>query len=283
MRQNRTVYSHYKHLIHLIPKVPPSVKENVGDEEEEELQREIEETTQETKASLEKILNLRFTTARQQHSSKFIKYKPSQQSASAAFSSGAKERIINILEMPADPLDPPKFKHKRLPKPSASASPPVPIMHSPPRPVTVKDQQDWKIPPCISNWINPKGYTIPLDKRLAADGRALHDVHINNNFAILSEALYLAEHMAREAVAIRSKLQKEILMKEKERKECKLRALAQKACSERTASAIAALDTSDMMRIHYEHASAYEKEDHLPKETMEGQRMLREKVREERR
>lgn len=108
--------------------------------------------------------------------------------------------------MPADPLDPPKFKHKRLPKPSASASPPVPIMHSPPRPVTVKDQQDWKIPPCISNWINPKGYTIPLDKRLAADGRALHDVHINNNYAILSEALYLAEHMAREAVAIRSKL-----------------------------------------------------------------------------
>lgn len=71
-------------------------------------------------------------------------------------------------------------------------------------------------------------------------------------------------------------------MKEKERKECKLRALAQKACSERTASAIAALDTSDMMRIHYEHASAYE-EDHLPKETMEEQRMLREKVREERR
>lgn len=49
MRQNQTVYSHYKHLI---PKVLLSVKENVGDEEEEELQREIEETTQETKASL---------------------------------------------------------------------------------------------------------------------------------------------------------------------------------------------------------------------------------------
>uniref|UniRef100_A0A7N2KLT6 SKI-interacting protein SKIP SNW domain-containing protein n=1 Tax=Quercus lobata TaxID=97700 RepID=A0A7N2KLT6_QUELO len=112
-----------------------SVKENVGDdeeEEEEELLREIEETTKETKASLQKILNRRFTTTRR-HSSKFIKYKPSQQSASAAFNSGAKERIINIFEMLADPLDPPKFKHKRLPKPSASASPPVPIMHSPPR------------------------------------------------------------------------------------------------------------------------------------------------------
>ena len=32
------------------------------------------------------------------------------------------------------------------------------------------------IPPCISNWKNNKGYTIPLDKRLAADGRGLQDV-----------------------------------------------------------------------------------------------------------
>ncbi|CAN1232343.1 SNW/SKI-interacting protein [Linum perenne] len=92
-----------------------------------------------------------------------------------------------MVEMPVDPLEPPKFKHKRIPR--ASGSPPVPVMHSPPRPVTVKDQQDWKIPPCISNWKNPKG----------------------------------------EAVAMRSKVQKEMMMKEKERKEQELRALAQKA------------------------------------------------------
>ena len=49
----------------------------------------------------------------------------------------------------------------------------MPQMHSPPRNITAKDQADWKIPPCISNWKNPKGYTIPLDKRLAADGRGL--------------------------------------------------------------------------------------------------------------
>lgn len=23
---------------------------------------------------------------------------------------------------------------------------------------TVKEQNDWKIPPCISNWKNPKGF-----------------------------------------------------------------------------------------------------------------------------
>ena len=59
--------------------------------------------------------------------------------------------------------------------------------------VSVKEQQEWKIPPCISNWKNVKGYTIPLDKRLAADGRGLQGVHINENFAKLAEALYIAD------------------------------------------------------------------------------------------
>ena len=38
-----------------------------------------------------------------------------------------------------------------------------------------------------------KGYTIPLDKRLAADGRGLQDPHINDKFAKLAEALYIAD------------------------------------------------------------------------------------------
>ncbi|PKX99695.1 hypothetical protein P168DRAFT_293965 [Aspergillus campestris IBT 28561] len=41
----------------------------------------------------------------------------------------------------------------------------------PPRKLTAEDQEAWKIPPPVSNWKNPKGYTVPLDKRLAADGR----------------------------------------------------------------------------------------------------------------
>ncbi|KAG2718369.1 hypothetical protein I3760_03G217000 [Carya illinoinensis] len=156
VRQNenakKIVYSQHKDLI-------PKVLKNDSEEQEvdEEIE-EIEETTQETKAALEKIVNVRLSAAqpknvpKQSSETKFIKYKPSQQSA--AFNSGAKERIISMMSMPVDPLEPPKFKHKRVPK--ASGSPPVPVMHSPPRPVTVKDQQDWKIPPCISNWKNPK-------------------------------------------------------------------------------------------------------------------------------
>ena len=65
--------------------------------------------------------------------------------------------------------------------------------------------QDWKIPPCISNWKNAKGYTIPLDKRLAADGRGLQEVQINDAFAKLAESLYVAESKARESVEMRQK------------------------------------------------------------------------------
>ena len=275
---SKIVYSQHKDIV---PKIV------VGDDriDADEMEKEIEETAQRTKAALEKIVNARLSAAQpknvqtQSSDSKFIKYQPSQQSS--VFNSGANERIIRMVEMPVDPLEPPKFKHKRVPR--ASGSPPVPIMHSPPRPVTVKDQQDWKIPPCISNWKNPKGYTIPLDKRLAADGRGLQEVQINDNFAKLSEALYVAEQKAREAVAMRSKVQRELMMKEKERKEQELRALAQRARSERTGIAPAPLSAPPMMDddddIQAERPQKPVKETRDERE----QRLEREKIREERR
>uniref|UniRef100_A0A5B7AD81 Putative SNW/SKI-interacting protein n=1 Tax=Davidia involucrata TaxID=16924 RepID=A0A5B7AD81_DAVIN len=284
---SKIVYSQHTDLV-------PKILKNEMEEEKDmdDVQKEIEETMQDTKAALEKIVNVRLSAAQpknvptQSSDSKFIKYKPSQQSA--AFNSGAKERIIRMVEMPVDPLEPPKFKHKRVPK--ASGSPPVPVMHSPPRPVTVKDQQDWKIPPCISNWKNPKGYTIPLDKRLAADGRGLQEVQINDNFAKLSEALYVAEQKAREAVAMRSKVQKEMMMKEKERKEQELRALAQKARSERTGAVPPAavsmpsdksmMDVDDM-RGDYGHVK--DKDVSRESKDEKEERLQREKIREERR
>ncbi|KAK4708299.1 hypothetical protein R3W88_029224 [Solanum pinnatisectum] len=106
-------------------------------------------------------------------------------------------------------------------------------MHSPPRPVTVKDQQDWKIPHCISNWKNPKGYTIPLDKRLAVDGSGgIEEVKINDNFPKLAETLYVATEKATEAIAMRSKVHREIILKEKEKKEMELQELVRKASAE---------------------------------------------------
>jgi hypothetical protein len=81
----------------------------------------------------------------------------------------SEQRIIRMVEAQVDPMEPAKFKTKRIPKGPPEA--PVPILHSPPRKLTAVDQNAWKIPPCVSNWKNSKGYTIPLDKRLAADGR----------------------------------------------------------------------------------------------------------------
>ena len=61
-----------------------------------------------------------------------------------------------MVEEQKDPMEPPKFKiNQKIPR--APASPPAPVMHSPPRKVTTKEQNDWKIPPCTSNWKNPKG------------------------------------------------------------------------------------------------------------------------------
>ena len=84
----------------------------------------------------------------------YIKYNPS-----GANTTG-EQKIIRMVEAQVDPMEPPKHKTKRAPR--GDASPPVPILHSPPRKLTVADQQAWKIPPCVSNWKNARGFTIPL-------------------------------------------------------------------------------------------------------------------------
>ncbi|CAB4318751.1 unnamed protein product [Prunus armeniaca] len=283
----KLVYSQHKDLV-------PKILKNEDEEMDDANEKEIEETTAETKAALEKIVNARLSTAqpkniaKQSTGSKIIKYTPSQKAA--AFNSGAKARIIRMAEMPVDPLEPPKFKHKRVPRPSGS--PPVPVMHSPPRPVTVKDLKDWKIPPCISIWKNQKGYTIPLDKRLASEGKVLQDLGglFLDNYAKLQEALYVADQKAREGIAMRKKVQEEMLTKEKEKKEQDLRILAQRARSERIGAAAPPSMPSNRTAMDNDARGDYErptsvKETDYPKETREERegRLKREKIREERR
>lgn len=209
-------------------------------EDAEQLQRPdaetIAETTEETRKALEKLTNQKIAAAmpvrhvEKSAPAQYIRYTPSQQGD--AFNSGAKQRIIRMVEAQVDPMEPPKFRiNKKIPR--GPPSPPAPVLHSPSRKVTVKEQKEWKIPPCISNWKNAKGYTIPLDKRLAADGRGLQQVHINEKFAKMSEALYIADRKAREAVEARAQLEKKLAQKEKEKKEDMLRMMAQRAREER--------------------------------------------------
>jgi len=133
-------------------------------EDADELQRPDEETvmetTEETRLALEKLTNQKITSALPvRHAQKagpaqYIRYTPSQQGDT--FNSGAKQRVIRMVEAQLDPMEPPKFRiNKKIPR--GPPSPPAPVLHSPSRKVTVKEQKEWKIPPCISNWKNAKG------------------------------------------------------------------------------------------------------------------------------
>jgi SNW domain-containing protein 1 len=158
----------------------------------------------------------------------FVRFTPTAQMGESHVN---KTRILKIQKKQIDPMEPPKFKHKRIPR--GPPSPPPPVLHSPPRKLTAEDQELWKIPPPISNWKNPKGYTVPLDKRLAADGRGLQDITINDKFSQFSEALGAADRHAREEVKQRALMQQRLAEKEKLQKEEHLRKLAQQARDER--------------------------------------------------
>ena len=148
-----------------------------------------------------------------------------------SYNPAAKQRVIKMVEAQIDPLEPPKHKHTKAPR--GPPSPPVPVLHSPPRKITVADQQAWKIPPCVSNWKNARGFIIPLDKRIAADGRNLQEVTINNKFATVSEALFIAERKATEDLKMRNDIRKKMALKEKEEREEALREMANRARMER--------------------------------------------------
>lgn len=192
----------------------------------------IKETADRTRLALEAITQGKIKSSQPNHvpktggESSFIRYTPGQQGGD-----GNKQRIIKMSSVQEDPLEPPKWKFKKIPK--GPPSPPPPVLRSPPRKVTAKEQAEWNIPPCISNWKNNKGFTIALDKRLAADGRGLQDNHINDGFATFSEALHLADRHAREEVRMRSQMTQKLAAKEKEKREEHLRNLAQKARDER--------------------------------------------------
>lgn len=194
---------------------------------------QAKKTTEETRAALESIVQRRIQSTKKsiQLTSKnaaFIKYIPSNQ---IQVSNPGSERIIKMVEEQIDPLEPSKFKHKKIPRPPPS--PPAPVLHSPPRKATIEEQKAWAIPPSISNWKNSKGYTIPLDKRLASDGRGLQEIVLNEKFALFSEALYIAESHARTEIEARNALEQKLAEKEREKKEQALRTLAQQSRQER--------------------------------------------------
>ncbi|KAI0748555.1 pre-mRNA-processing protein 45 [Daedaleopsis nitida] len=250
-RSGKFVQSQFKDLVPIAHRKDLDESERALDRPSEE---EVQLTTDKTRAALEKLVNGKIKAAQpknvpdSQAKTSFIRYTPGQQGNA----DGLKQRIIKMTEVVEDPLEPPRFKHKKIPR--GPPSPPPPVLRSPPRKATAQEQKEWMIPPCISNWKNNKGYTIPLDKRLAADGRGLQDVHINDNFAKFSESLFVADRHAREEVRQRALMQQKLAEKEKAQKEENLRLLAQRAREER--SGIAPRATEAPSKPSVERAAA---------------------------
>ncbi|OZJ04564.1 hypothetical protein BZG36_02707 [Bifiguratus adelaidae] len=246
---DKIIQSQFKDIVPLRERADINDDEESNDRPDEET---VMSTAERTRLALQSIVNGKIAAARpnsiaggtaagNNQKPTYIRYTPAG-GQSDGFNSGAKQRIIRMTEAPVDPFDPPKFKHKKVPR--GPPSPPAPVLHSPPRKVTAKEQAEWVIPPCISNWKNNKGYTIPLDKRLAADGRGLQEVTINDNFAKLSEALYAADRHAREEVRQRNLMQQKVAQKQKEAEEEKMRQIAQRAREERAGITSSAADRS---------------------------------------
>lgn len=230
--EKRIIHTSFKDLIPLRQRA--DVGELSLDKPTQEEEQETKERTQKALQALvsgtlaaQKPKNVKGTTRPEPT---FVRYTPANQMGDTG---KKQDRIMKIVQRQQDPMEPPKHKIKKIPR--GPPSPPPPVMHSPPRKLTAEDQEAWRIPPPVSNWKNPKGYTVPLDKRLAADGRGLQDVTINDKFAQFAEGLHVADRHAREEVAQRQRMQQRLAEKEKEEKEESLRLMAQRAREQREA------------------------------------------------
>ena len=239
-----------------------------GEAKEEDVALPTEDEEQEaankTQLALQKLLNDKNamknpsgsamvnaeTSKNIEEKTQFIKYTPRPDAP--GYNPAAAQRVIQMVPAQVDPMMPPKHKHIKAPR--GPAEDPVPVLHAPPQKLSKEERDKWNVPACISNWKNTRGYTIPLDKRLAADGRGLREHTINSNFATLSESLYVAEKQARQEVRMRVQVQKKLAIQEKDRREEELRRLANQARMERSglastsAAATASQDNSSPAR-----------------------------------
>ena len=102
-------------------------------------EEEVDKTTEETRLALEKIIQTKISaalpakTAEKRAPVEYIRYTPALQGEQ--FNSGCKQRLIHMMELQKDPMEPPRFNvNKKIPR--GPPSPPVPVLHSPSRKVS---------------------------------------------------------------------------------------------------------------------------------------------------
>ena len=197
---------------------------------------EVAANAEATQASLANMMHATLTDAKARGRStlgaanmtgntEFIKYTPN---AAAAAKTGITQRVIKMVDLPVDPLEPSRFRHKKRPG-GAPKEAPVPVLHAPEKKATKEEKAVFDIPAPVSNWKNPNGFAIPLDKRLASQGIGLVAPKISDRFAKFTDALDIAEAAARERVEAMAQLEKERKLKEQAKEDEELREIAREA------------------------------------------------------
>lgn len=153
----RIVHASFKDLIPLRQRSDVEISLNRPSEEE------VAAQTKKTKDALEKLVNGAVAAQKPKNvqgitrsDATYVRYTPANQMGDVTRKN---DRIMKIMERQKDPLEPPKFKHKKIPR--GPPSPPPPVMHSPPRKLTAEDQEAWKIPPPSRIGRIPKGIPCP--------------------------------------------------------------------------------------------------------------------------
>lgn len=170
--------------------------------------KEMEELAQSTKQHLEGLLNSKAENKivpSTQSKTNFYRFTPGSNIHGFAepTSENSSQKILCVREMPKDPCEPSKFKHRRMQKENDEEQ--IPVLRSPPRKLTQEDYKNWKIPPCISNYKNQKGYTIPIQMRLMADMRSSKDLVLSDKFSKFADVLNLVEKESRKEIEQRNK------------------------------------------------------------------------------
>ena len=134
---------------------------------------------------------------------------------------GESDFEVRIAEKRSDPLDPSHFRNR---KPLAlQRADPEPILTEPIKKLTPEEEKYWEVPSAISNWKNPAGYVIPMDKRVGADARRFEQPQISDRFASFSKALEITSNSINESIAQRSLIERQLLQKKKRDEEERIR------------------------------------------------------------
>ncbi len=237
---------------------------------------ETQENIYKTKKALEKLTNRRIKTYQSfktnnlsnesnknnQLCYKYIDYKLD--------SNKSKSHLIKLVALPVDPLSNLKYKHHKIPLSNTNEKNFVPVLQEPAQKLSYEEQKKWKIPPCVNMSNNPKGLVIPLDIRLANDGRNLREYQANQNFAKFADILALTEKNVRKEIEDRNKIAQSIQIAAAMKKEQELKEAAKQARLERkslnnnnnTSSLMFSLDSEEKIKkIKSDKNSKYNEDD----------------------